>query len=69
MENQIEQDDYLFKTGTIITGVVSDATNIQTAKTTLPLSLVLAASLFFAGSLYYRKDYDKVTKVTIVAES
>jgi MFS family permease len=56
-------------TGTIVTGVVSDATNIQTAMTTLPLSLILAASLFFAGSLYYKRDYDSVTKINIVAES
>lgn len=55
--------------GTIITGVVSDATNIQTAMSSLPISLFIAACLFFAGSFYYKRDYDKVAKINLEVES
>ena len=55
--------------GTVLTGVVSDRTNIQTAMASLPVSLVIAAALFFAGSFYYKRDYDKVVKVSLEVES
>jgi sugar phosphate permease len=51
--------------GPIVMGAISDATNIQTAFTFLPLALLLAATLFFAGSFYYEKDLRKVEKVTL----
>ncbi len=51
--------------GPIVMGAISDATNIQTAFTFLPLSLLIAAVLFFAGSMYYEKDLRKVEKVVL----
>jgi len=51
--------------GPIVMGAISDATNIQTALSFLPLSMLLAAGFFFAGSFYYEKDLRKVEKVTL----
>jgi len=51
--------------GPIVMGAISDATNIQTAFTFLPLALLLASALFFAGSFYYAKDLSKVEKVVM----
>ncbi len=51
--------------GPIVMGAISDATNIQTAFTFLPIALLIASALFFAGSFYYEKDLHKVEKVTL----
>ncbi len=51
--------------GPIVMGAISDATNIQTAFTFLPIALLIASALFFAGSFYYEKDLQKVEKVTL----
>jgi MFS family permease len=51
--------------GPIVMGGISDATDIQTAFTFLPIALVIAAAMFFAGSFYYEKDLQKVEKVTL----
>ncbi len=51
--------------GPIVMGAISDATNIETAFTFLPIALLIAAALFFAGSFYYEKDLKKVEKVTL----
>ncbi len=51
--------------GPIVIGRISDATNIQTALTFLPIALLVATACFFAGSFYYEKDLKKVEKVTI----
>jgi len=51
--------------GPIVMGAISDASNIQTAFTFLPLALLIASILFFAGSVYYEKDLRKVEKVTL----
>jgi MFS family permease len=51
--------------GPIVMGAISDATNIQTAFAFLPLALLFAAAMFFAGSFYYEKDLQKVEKVTL----
>lgn len=51
--------------GPIVMGAISDATNIETAFTLLPIALVIAALLFFAGSLYYEKDLNKVEKIKL----
>ncbi len=51
--------------GPIVMGAISDATNIQTAFTFLPISLILSAALFFAGSLYYERDMKKVEAVNL----
>ncbi len=51
--------------GPIVMGAISDATNIQTAFTFLPIALIFASAMFFAGSFYYEKDLRKVEKVTL----
>lgn len=51
--------------GPIVMGAISDATNIQTAFSLLPVALMIAAGLFFAGSFFYEKDLTKVEKVTL----
>jgi len=51
--------------GPIVMGAISDATDIQTAFTFLPVALLIAAALFFAGSFYYEKDLKKVEKVKL----
>lgn len=51
--------------GPIVMGAISDATNIQTAFTFLPIALLIASALFFAGSFYYEKDLKKVEKVDL----
>ena len=51
--------------GPIVMGAISDATNIETALAFLPLSMLIAAGFFFAGSFYYAKDLSKVEKVTL----
>jgi len=51
--------------GPIVMGAISDATDIQTAFTFLPIALLIASALFFIGSFYYEKDLKKVEKVTL----
>ena len=51
--------------GPIVMGAISDKTNIQTAFTFLPISLLLSAVLFFIGSLYYERDMKKVEIVNL----
>ncbi len=51
--------------GPIVMGAISDRSDIQTAFTFLPLALLIAAVLFFAGSIYYEKDLRKVEKVVL----
>jgi MFS family permease len=51
--------------GPIVMGAISDATNIQTAFTFLPISLFLSAVLFFLGSRHYEKDMKKVEIVNL----
>jgi len=53
--------------GPIIMGAISDASNIQTAFTVLPIALIIASALFFAGSFYYEKDLRKVKMVKLEA--
>jgi predicted MFS family arabinose efflux permease len=55
--------------GPIVTGAFSDAYGIGTAMTFLPIYLVIAAALFFAGSFFYKKDYAKVEKIELQMES
>ncbi|MFA5078119.1 MAG: MFS transporter [Dehalococcoidia bacterium] len=54
--------------GPIVTGAFSDAYGIHTAMTFLPIYLVVAAALFFAGSFFYKKDYAKVEKIELQME-
>jgi len=51
--------------GPIVMGAISDATDIQTAFIFLPVALVIASAMFFAGSFYYAKDLQKVEKITL----
>ncbi len=51
--------------GPIVMGAISDRSDIQTAFTFLPLALLIAAVLFFVGSMYYEKDLRKVEKVVL----
>lgn len=51
--------------GPIIIGAISDLSNIQTAISYLPLALLVASVLFFAGSFYYEKDLMKVEQVKL----
>ncbi len=51
--------------GPIVMGAISDATDIQTAFSFLPIALLIASALFFAGSFYYEKDLKKVEKVEL----
>jgi len=54
--------------GPIVMGAISDASNIETAFLTLPIALVIASGLFFAGSRYYEKDLAKVEKIELEKE-
>lgn len=51
--------------GPFVMGAISDASNIQTAFSFLPISLLLAAILFYAGSRHYEKDMKKVAVVEL----
>lgn len=51
--------------GPIVMGAISDAADIQTAFTFLPIALLFATAMFFAGSFYYEKDLRKVEKVKL----
>jgi MFS family permease len=53
--------------GPIVMGAISDSSNIQTAFTVLPIALIIASALFFAGSFYYEKDLRKVKAVKLEA--
>jgi MFS family permease len=53
--------------GPIVMGAISDATNIQTAMSVLPIALLMASLMFFAGSFFYEKDISKVEKITLEA--
>jgi sugar phosphate permease len=55
--------------GPIVTGAFSDAYGIKTAMTFLPIYLVVAAALFFAGSFFYKKDYARVEKIELQMEA
>ena len=51
--------------GPFVMGAISDATNIQTAFTFLPISLLISSLLFFLGSRYYERDMKKVEAVEL----
>lgn len=55
-------------TAPIVLGRISDLTNIKTAMSILPFSLVLGALLFLIGSRYYVSDMEKVATVKLEAE-
>lgn len=51
--------------GPIVMGAISDATNIQTALSVLPVALLMAAVMFFTGSFYYERDLAKVEQIKL----
>jgi MFS family permease len=54
--------------GPIVTGTISDAYGIQAAFKVLPAFLLAAAVIFFIGSFFFNKDYDRVERVELVME-
>jgi MFS family permease len=54
--------------GPIVVGIISDAHGIKTAFMVLPAFLLTAAVLFFAGSFFFNKDFDRVEKVELEME-
>jgi len=54
--------------GPIVIGSISDAHGIQAAFMVLPAFLATAAVLFFVGSFFFNKDFDKVEKVDLQME-
>jgi MFS family permease len=56
-------------TAPIVLGKISDLSNIKTAMSVLPFSLMIGALLFYIGSRYYLADMAKVAKIQLeVAE-
>jgi len=55
--------------GPVVIGAISDASNLQTAMLVLPIFLLVAAGLFFIGSFFYMRDFNKVEKVTLEVAS
>jgi len=53
----------------VVIGAISDSAGIQTAMMVLPAFLALAAVSFLAGSFFFTRDYNKVEKVELEAES
>jgi dipeptide/tripeptide permease len=54
--------------GPIVTGVLSDAYGIATALKLSTLAALISCILFYLGSKFYKRDLDKVEKVTLAAE-
>ena len=52
----------------IVIGKLSDIYGIQVAMSILPVFLVASSLLFFAGSFYFKKDLNKVAKITLECE-
>jgi MFS family permease len=51
--------------GPFVIGKISDKYNLLTALSVLPIFLIIACTLFFVGSLFYKKDIAKVDKVEL----
>ena len=51
----------------MIVGRIYDKSNIETALAILPFVLVVGSLLFLAGSVFYNRDLEKVTKIEIEA--
>jgi MFS family permease len=54
--------------GPVVTGYISDQSDILTALKTLPIFLLIAALLFFIGSFFYNRDLAKVQRVELKVE-
>ena len=53
----------------IVIGKISDLYGIQVAMSILPVFLLASALMFFVGSLFYKKDMDKVEKIALECEN
>ena len=53
----------------IVIGAISDSAGIQTAMKLLPAFLCLAAAFFLVGSFCFMRDYNRVEKIELKAES
>ncbi len=51
--------------GPVFVGALSDLYNISTALSYLPIFSVASAALFFIGSFYYDRDYEKVERIEL----
>jgi len=54
--------------GPLVIGWISDKTDLETALKTLPIFLLIACILFFIGSLFYKRDLEKVQVVRLEVE-
>ena len=52
----------------IVIGKISDLHGIKVAMSIIPIFLVMSSLLFFAGSFFYKKDLDKVEKISLECE-
>lgn len=55
--------------GPLVIGALSDVYGLDRALQVLPVLLIIAGMLFYAGSFFYKKDVDNVEKVQIVFET
>ena len=55
--------------GPIVIGAISDATDLQTALRVLSFFLILSSALFFTGSFFYKRDFNKVEKIAVETAS
>jgi len=55
--------------GPLFVGMISDKYDIKTALTIVPVASVIAAILFFIGSLFYGRDMAKVERVALSIET
>jgi MFS family permease len=55
--------------GPLVVGALSDKYGIRVALSSLPIFMLIAAILFFAGSFFYVRDYNKVEKVALEIEN
>jgi MFS family permease len=53
----------------VVIGAISDAAGIKVAMMVLPGFLLVAAAFFFIASFFFQRDYDKVEKIELQAES
>ena len=54
--------------GPIVTGALSDAYGIATALKLATFAALVSCVLFYLGSKFYKRDLDKVERVTLTAE-
>jgi len=53
----------------VVTGALSDLYGISTALKMATTMALVSCLLFFLGSKFYKRDLDKVEKITLTAEN